>query len=120
MNLESEAQVQSLLGVTFLSMDFLLSYSNASDANICIFTDRIRSMGEGYVFTGICLFTGGSAYSQNASLVGVCLVRGGCLVRAGGCLVRAPHPRDGYIVLLFTYFLPIFLSEFCSMHGKLM
>ena len=27
-------------------------------------TDRIRSVGEGYVFTGICLFTRGGAWSR--------------------------------------------------------
>ena len=36
---------------------------------ILIFTDRIRTMGEGYAVTGVCLLTEGSASSQNASLV---------------------------------------------------
>ena len=41
-----------------------------------VITDHIRSMGEGNVFTGVCLFTGESAFGE-----GVCLE--GCLHEEG-------------------------------------
>ena len=65
---------------------------------IWVFTDRIRSMGEGNVFTGVCLFTGGPALEGEGFAVGgrgVCIegVVGICM--KGVCMERAdPLPAD--------------------------
>ena len=65
-----------------------------------IFTARIRSLGQGYMFTGVCLSTGGCACSGGVSapvvpVPGECLLPGGCLLWGGG-LVETPDPPDGY------------------------
>ena len=36
-----------------------LGVDPAEVQELSLITDRIRSMGEGYVFTGVCLFRGG-------------------------------------------------------------
>ena len=68
-----------------------------------IITDRIRSMGEGYAFTGICLFTvreGAGAWLEG--VVG-CLVGGGGVGAwsaggggGGGCVVIHPPATSRY------------------------
>ena len=61
---------------------------------LLIFTARKRSLGQGNMFTGVCLSTGGclsreGAWSQGGCLVpGVGLLRGGLI--PGACLVATP------------------------------
>ena len=50
-----------------------------------IITARKRSLGEGNVFTGVCLFTGGAILSKGVpSLAGSAILSRGVLLSRGG------------------------------------
>ena len=77
----------------------LVHLMSVSAVGICILlecilylfiTDRIRNMGEGNVFTGVCLFTGeGSALGGGEGLFWEGVRMG------GGSLCRTPAPSEG-------------------------
>ena len=47
-----------------------LSLCSVSSSNVAIITDRVRSTTEGYVFTGVCLLTGGRGVYPSQVLMG--------------------------------------------------
>ena len=53
-----------------------------------LITDRIRSMGEGYVFTSICLSTGETVCPRGVFRGGWCCQRG--VGVSGGCAGESP------------------------------
>ena len=81
-------------------------YTNWSMILIAVITTRKRSLGQGNMFTGMCLSTGavGGAWSRGvhgpggvgAWYRGVCMVPGGAWSRGegvhgpGGCMVETP------------------------------
>ena len=60
-----------------------------------LITARKRSLGQGNMFTGVCLSTGGCLLPGGAWPRGVCLLPGGCLHPGGGSAPGGPWSQGG-------------------------
>ena len=82
--------VRNLLAIPFSLAWFLV------DAPINnIITARKRSLGQGNMFTGVCLSTGGCLVPGGVPDPGGCLLREGVPGQGGGCLVQGGAGRGG-------------------------